>query len=73
MALPEHTLGFSDLTPIEQSDITPEVIDDLWDRRGEDAVFWSAIRNAARPPVYAERSPFADMSDDADLLTEVLR
>ena len=73
MAIPELTLGFSDLTPPEQADLTPEAIDQLWDRGQQDVVFWSAIRSAARPPVYAERSPFADMSDDWDLFNEVMR
>jgi hypothetical protein len=74
MALPEQTLGFHDATPLEQADITPEVIDSLWDRDSEDVVFWSAIRSTARTPVYSEPSnKYLDLGDDSDLFNEVMR
>jgi hypothetical protein len=71
MALPENQIGFSDAVPLEQADVTEDILDTLHGRGNEDVIFWSAIRGAARPP-FAPPSKYNDPANDEDLLQEIM-
>jgi hypothetical protein len=71
--------------PLEPADVTDEMLDALHSSRDEDAVFWSAVRGAARAPdaalpkhrfgsaVHARENRYPDLSNDAELFDEVMR
>jgi hypothetical protein len=73
MALPENSIGYSDLIGLTPDDVTDDIIDRLHSRVDEGAVLnWALAKSVVRMPV---RLPprFADWSDDADLFQEIMR
>jgi hypothetical protein len=72
MALPENAIGYSDAIELMPEDTTDEVIDRLHGRDMEDAVFWSALRGAARPPEYRRQDRYPDLSNDDELFAAVM-
>jgi hypothetical protein len=74
MALPENSIGFSDLIPLGPEDLTDEVLDRLHSRVDEGAVLsWALARHVVRKPVARTPVKYLDPADDADLFEEIMR
>ena len=74
MALPEYSIGYSDLIGLTPEDVTDDVIDRLHSGIDERAVLnWALARDVVRTPVSRTPTKYLDPSDDADLFEEIMR
>jgi hypothetical protein len=74
MALPEYSIGYSDLIPLEPGDVTDSVLDRLHSSADEARVLsWALARDVVRMPVRRPVPRLLDWSDDADLFEEIMR
>ena len=73
MALPENSIGYSDVISLTPEDVTDEVLDRLHSGIDDDAVMsWALARQVVR---IRARLPtrYLDPTDDADLFEEIMR
>ena len=74
MALPENSIGYSDLISLTPEDVTDEVLDRLHSSADEGLVLsWALARQTVRPAPVRLPARFLDPSDDADLFEEIMR
>jgi hypothetical protein len=74
MALPENSIGYSDLIPLEPGDVTDADLDRLHSTIDEGPVLdWALARDVVRIPVRRPAPRILDLSDDADLFEAVMR
>jgi hypothetical protein len=74
VALPENSIGFSDLISLMPEDVDDAALDRLHSRVDEAAVFsWANARQVVRKPIARMPTRYLDPSDDADLFEEIMR
>jgi hypothetical protein len=70
MATFEDKMSWDD-TPLEQADITPELLDALH-TSADETIIWDHVRAAVRPEPRKPK-PLLDWLDDAQLMEEILK
>jgi hypothetical protein len=73
MAIPENSIGYTDLIGLTPDDVTDDVLDRLHSGADEDAVLnWALAKSVIR---IRTRLParFVDLTDDRDLFEEIMR